>query len=299
MEGDTRVKMVLGYDFGGTKVDIGVGDSLGNVIEQRRAFVGDYSELRTLVLDTLAIGRSLRKAYEVSAIGVSTMGITSEDKVALAPNIRGWSELHLPRLFRQAFRGLPVRFENDVRAACYADLKWGALKECQQAAYLNMGTGIAMALVFNGQVYSGAHGAAGEIAYLWRGGELGYAAGQAPFEEQYGGGALDRTVQERFPPYRTLKDVFDRIDVPMHRRFVDEVFEEIGRRVGHVLLCVDVDVVSVGGGISRRFDIFAPIFERVWANYLPFPPRLVMSQFVDRAGLQGAIALAALEGDRS
>ena len=42
------------------------------------------------------------------------------------------------------------------------------LAGCDPALYLNLGTGLAAAIVANGAVVSGAHGAAGEIGYNLR-----------------------------------------------------------------------------------------------------------------------------------
>jgi len=290
------MSLLLGVDYGGTKVDVGVGTDDGTIVASRRLRVEEFSSLNDLIARSLEVGRAMAGSEPITAVGVSTMGITSEDSVALAPNIPGWADLHLPSLMRGAFPGLPVVIENDVRAACYAEVVWGSLKSIASAAYLNLGTGIAMALVINGRVYSGAHGAAGEIAYVWRAGEAGFSEGHAPFEEQYGGGGLDRLVRERFTSSANVEEIFRRRDDPEVRDWIHEVFQEVARRVGHVLLACDVEQVAVGGGIAQQFDWLSPIFEEEWKAHLPFPPKLVRSRFLAQAGLHGALALAARGG---
>lgn len=283
---------ILGYDFGGTKVDIAIGQGDGTLIEETRLWVRDFRGVNELTTAALSVGKTWAARYHAHLIGVSTMGITFEDHVALAPNVPGWSELRLPQLFRDAFPGSTVRIENDVRAACLAEMIWGSLKDVRDAAYLNLGTGIAMAFVLNGSVYAGVHRAAGEIAYLWRKNEPGFAAGRAPFEEQYGGGGMDRTIRKTLAPLSNLKDAFEHLDESAVQNYVQEAFREIARRVGHILLALDLQSVSVGGGIARHFDIIAPILAGEWETHLPCPPMLVASRFVERAGLYGALALA-------
>ena len=56
--------------------------------------------------------------------------------------------------------------DNDVNAAAAAELRWGALRGVDIGLYVNLGTGLAAALVVGGRVVPGAHGAAGEIGYL-------------------------------------------------------------------------------------------------------------------------------------
>ena len=284
---------VLGFDYGGTKVDIGLGTKDGEILHHERVLVADYASLAELIDASLETGRKMAESQAVSAVGVSTMGITFADHVELAPNVPGWADLHLPAQFQNVFGPTPVSFENDVRAACLAEMTWGSLRGCEVGAYLNLGSGIAMAFVVDAHLHTGAHQAAGEIAYLWRPGEAGFAAGRAPFEEEFGGLGIDRTIRQSFPHMKNLHDLFAHLEGPEHRAFFEATFREIARRVGHVLLAFDVERVSVGGGIARRFEAFAPLFREEWQSHLPYPPELVASRFLDRAGLHGALALAA------
>ncbi|PSR21892.1 MAG: ROK family protein [Sulfobacillus acidophilus] len=287
---------ILGFDYGGTKVDVGVAGVDGAIVDRQRLLVADFLTLEQLMESSLAVGQALAADKRLVAVGVSTMGITHADHVDLAPNVPGWSTLHLPAHFHAAFPDVPVVIENDVRAACEAERRWGSLRDVKTAAYLNLGTGIAMAFVIGGRVYPGAHGAAGEIAYLWRADEKGFRDGHAPFEEQFGGGGLDRLIQRMFAPWHTLSELFDQMARPEVAAFLHETFREIARRVGHILLAYDVERVSVGGGIALRFDVLRPIFESEWQSHLPFPPDLVVSRFLNQAGLHGALALAAGRG---
>ncbi len=289
-------KQILGFDFGGTKVDIGLAEAGGELLASLRLHVGDFSTPEELVGKAIAAGKRLSGGDEVTAIGVSTMGITYSDHVELAPNICGWSTLQLPQIFSHSFPSVPVQIENDVRAACYAEWLWGSLRGKSSAAYLNLGTGIGMAFIIDGKMWRGHHGAAGEVAYLWTPNQAGFREGHAPFEEQYGGGGLDRRVREQFEQTQQFSDLFILPPTSQQRKFLSEVFGEIARRIGHVLLALDVEVVSVGGGIANQFERFAPIFHTEWERYLPYPPDLVLSQFRHQTGLQGALALAAIGG---
>lgn len=287
------IKKVLGFDFGGTKVDVGLAAEGEEIQDSLRLRVEEFPTPEQLVRGAITEGKRLRGSDEVAAVGVSTMGITYSDHVELAPNIFGWSDLQLPRIFSRAFPSIPVIIENDVRAACYAEWLWGSIRGKSSAAYLNLGTGIGMAFIFDGEMWRGHHGAAGEVAYLWGPNQPGFHDGRAPFEEHYGGVGLDRRVRERFEQVRKISDLFSLPSSLQRDEFLTEVFGEIARRIGHVLLAVDVEMVSVGGGIANQFEWFAPIFRAEWKRYLPYPPELVLSRFRHRTGLHGALALAA------
>jgi len=88
--------VVLGIDFGGTKIATAVCDLSGRrlatrVIDAepdggaRAAFDRGVRAAKALLAET-AIDRPL------AGVGVSTFGIPSEDSVALAPAIDGWEE---------------------------------------------------------------------------------------------------------------------------------------------------------------------------------------------------------------
>ena len=84
-------------------------------------------------------------------MGVSTFGIPSEDGVALAPAIDGWEDIAMGRELREAFAGTPVTMATDVKAAALAEARWGALAGVDPGVYLNLGTGLAAAIVTGGR----------------------------------------------------------------------------------------------------------------------------------------------------
>lgn len=286
-------KRIIGIDFGGTKVAVGVGDDAGHVNNWYRLEHGPHPEAVEIVGRALKTARDLVGHGSVDAIGVSTMGITTEDGVHLAPNVPGWSRLRIPSMIRATFPGIPFAIANDVKAAALAESRWGALRGAVYGLYLNWGTGIAVAFCQHGEVWTGSHGAAGEIAYWWRAGELGAAAGHAPFEEAVGGGTLDREAARRFG-VPTIRELVDRVDIdPMVGAFWDTLLDRVASAVGQLLVALDVEVVAVGGGLAHRFTMIQPRLETVWSQYVPFPPQIVCSAFIDQTGLMGALAVGA------
>ena len=118
--------------------------------------------------------------HDLVAVGVSTIGVPREDGVELAPAIPGWQHVGLARSVAAAF-GAPVRVATDVKAAATAEARWGSLAGSDPAIYLNLGTGLAAAIVVGGRVLDGAHGASGEIGYnLVARGDVGLAIGRPP-----------------------------------------------------------------------------------------------------------------------
>ncbi|HEY3609367.1 MAG TPA: ROK family protein, partial [Pseudonocardiaceae bacterium] len=87
------------------------------------------------------------------------------DTIRLTGGLTGWDQPGLPALLREAFGG-SVMVENDVDAAALAEQAHGHGRHLSSFAFVTVGTGIGMGLVLDGHLHRGAHGVAGEIAFL-------------------------------------------------------------------------------------------------------------------------------------
>src|SRR3954451_20270155 len=169
----TRSPVALGLDFGGTKIAVAVGDlsgrRLGTTTIDSQVESGGAAEA---MARGLAAARDLlaevARDNELAGVGAATLGIPYDDRVELAPTFPGWGELPFGQLIRDAFPGIPVRLATDVKAAAAAELRWGTLAGCDPGIYLNLGTGLAVAIVAGGAVITGRNSASGEIGYNLR-----------------------------------------------------------------------------------------------------------------------------------
>jgi glucokinase len=224
------------------------------------------------------------------------MGLTRADRVDLAPNVPGWTDLAIPARIGKAFPALPAAFGNDVKLAALAELTWGVLAGVACGVYLNLGTGIAATLVVDGQVVEGAHGAAGEIGYWLTEGSatLRVAAdGAAPTEEALGGRGVARQAAELFGrPVEVAELVTRAEDDQRAEALLQHVWDETATLVANLAIVCDPEVLALGGGYVRsdRFPIDA--IARFVARAVPYPPRVVRARFTGDASLHGAVAVA-------
>ncbi|MFI6815458.1 ROK family protein [Nonomuraea sp. NPDC050328] len=275
---------VLGIDVGGTKIAIGCSDADGPVLAGHvRLRTGD-DPLAT----ALAAARDLAGAP--AAVGFSTTGVIRQGVVRLAPNVPGWDGLELPRLLREAYAPVPVAIDNDVNAAAAAELRWGALRGVSCGLYLNLGTGLAAALVVDGRVFAGAHGAAGEIGYvLTDPGSPGFAAGHAPLEDRFSGAGLARQASAELGTPTTAAELFAG-DVLPH--LVEAALADLTTAVANLCVSLDPECLVVGGGLMGAAPVILPALEERLRRTVPFPPRVRRARFADDASLLGALALA-------
>lgn len=289
---------VVAIDFGATKTAVALATPDGEIVRRVEMPTTAGDGAISTVQRAVAAARALIAEVDSPplGVGVASMGVTLEDRVLLAPNVSGWSDLALPLLLRSAFSGIPVRIENDMKAATFAELRWGALRDVQNGIYVNLGTGIGVGLVVGGRVLRGAHGAAGEIAYNPRTprDELGAPAGHAPLEEQVGGAELVAQAMERFglDPAELFARYHSDAEV---RRFVDGYLHEISFHLACLAIALDPSRIVLGAGLMRSGAIVLPAIARRIAAFTPFPVEVVPARFAHDAALVGAVALATQE----
>ena len=137
-------------------------DSCDRTVTRHAMEPGPWSQSR------LHLARHRRPGRELVAVGACTFGIPVAHGIGLAPAIGGWEDLVLGDELAATFGGSIVRLTTDVKATAAAEASSGALVGHDPALYVNLGTGLAVAIVCGGRVISGANGAAGEIGYNLR-----------------------------------------------------------------------------------------------------------------------------------
>jgi len=297
----TAPPVVVGLDYGGTKIAAAVCDLAGNQLASTTVDNGGALGAEASFGRGIQVCRDLlaeaAPGRQLVAVGVSTFGIPFEDRVELAPAIDGWDRLAMGRKLRAAFAGAQIRMANDAKAAAQAEARWGVLAGCDPAVYLNLGTGLAAAVVIGGQVVAGVNGAAGEIGYNLRSvADVGLAAGErAMLEHMVSGQALAERAADgdRLGRQLTAADVFaagsgDReLD-----GLIDEFVHELAFHLVNLAILVNPARIAVGGGIVRSWARIRPPLQHALQVGTPFPPELVVAHFPYDAPLLGAVAMA-------
>jgi glucokinase len=295
----TSQEIVLGIDFGGTKVALGLADRAGNLLATSRLETDAAAGAEQAVARALSGARDLLAAEgagaRLCAVGVVSPGIVLPDRILLAPNVPGWERLHLRDLVAAEFADVPIEVGTDAKAAALAEGKWGALAGADPAVFLSLGTGIAAAVLVGGKVFAGANGAAGEIGYnlLAPQDTGGFASGAAPLEEAVGGRGLGGRASALFGRPVTAGQLFALArDSAPAKELVTAALDELSMHVANLAIAFDPQRIAVGGGLVRSADVLLPVLRDRLAHAVPFPPDLVAAKFDQDASLLGAVALA-------
>ncbi|MGL5817587.1 MAG: ROK family protein [Phycicoccus sp.] len=266
----------MGIDIGGTKTAALVLDDAGTVVAQ----VSTPSGRGTAQTLATAVDVAHRAADLVG--GWSGIAVVGACMPGLVDRATGWArhavnlEVHALDLAGglEAATGCRPRIDNDVKAAALGahhvvrpDTAVGT------TAYLNVGTGLAAAIVHHGTIVRGADGAAGEIGHLPVGTGVGCRCGQTGCLETIASGtALHRLWQ------RPAEQLFP--SAGAGDREAQEVVVVLAHGIAlavQVLVVAGAELVIVGGGLARDRDelrdaVFADIAAR--ASESPFLARL-------------------------
>jgi glucokinase len=213
---------------------------------------------------------------DVAAVGIGVPGRvdTATGDVAFAVNL-GWQHLPLGRRL-EAVLGVPCRVENDVRAAAVGLHRDGRYTRVDDLIFLGIGTGISAGVVLGGRLHRGVRGLAGEIGHVVLDPDGAQCACglRGCFETIAAGAGIARAARAAVAAGEsttlaaladpTASDVFGASNDgdPVAVGLVDAAAEAIARIVHELVLAYDVELVVIGGGISRAG---APLLTRIQA----------------------------------
>jgi glucokinase len=298
-------QMVIGIDFGGTKIELALARPDGTLLDRElldtRAELGPWQALDRTVEAVRRLELRAREAHAATVIGYAAVapGIVQSERILLTPNLPGWEDLALAREL-QGLLGLEhaPAVGNDVRAGAMAELRFGALRGTDPGLYVSLGTGISAAVTIGGRVLAGANRAAGEIAYI----DPGVAPrgpGSAPLEEIVGGRSIGERASALLGEQVTAAELFERAaNDEAARAIVDETLDVLARSIANISALIDPELIVVGGGMMASADLILPAIGRRLAETLPFPPRVAAAHFTRDASLHGAVALALFEASQ-
>jgi predicted NBD/HSP70 family sugar kinase len=162
---------VLGLDIGHHYLRGALADLTGEIRAKHSARTrassvrGRVAELIRLA-DTLCADAGIaRDAITQTVIGSPGVYDPRRGAMSLTGGLSGLSRPAILAGLRDAF-GHGLVIENDVDAAALAERAHGHGSEFASFAFVWIGSGIGLGLVLDGRLHRGAHGVAGEIAYM-------------------------------------------------------------------------------------------------------------------------------------
>jgi glucokinase len=297
---------VLAVDLGGTKCHAVLADARGEVLQEDYRHTAERAEPVDVLL---AVLRDLRSAAGRRGIGIDAVAIgipafvDPQTGLVIGGNNLGWHGFDLCTRLDEELRE-PYVVENDVNLAALGEARAGAGRDVESFATVSLGTGLGGAVVVEGRLLRGSHGAAGEFGFLLAGREQLGRPGLLGMESLVGGRALaararalaavDPAATDLDPDTADAAAVFaaaQRGDRTAGQ-LVDELLEHVAMTVVGITAVVDPGVVVLDGSIGRALQPYLPALTELVRPSVLCPPELAVSTLAPNAALVGAITEA-------
>lgn len=186
--------------------------------------------------------------------------------------------------------GLPVSIENDANCAALAELDDGAGRGAASLAFLVIGTGVGGALIFNHQIWHGAHLFGGEFGYT-KVNEHGTLSelGTVPNAIHRYQAATGKTGTMTG---KQLYALAAKADLNAQRE-LNTMYAALAQGIFNLQYSFDPEKIVLGGGVSNNSQLIPGIERALDRIYEQIPiatlkPQIELCRYTDEANLRGA-----------
>lgn len=285
---------VIGIDLGGTAIKLGRFSEDGKC-QQSLTVPTPQPATPEAVIQAMVAAINALETTDVKAIGVGVPGPTdAAGKIAkIAINLVGWKDIPLAELL-ETKTGLPTILANDANCAALGEAWLGAGRHFRNLILLTLGTGVGGAIIFDGKLFIGHQGAAGELGLIALNPE-------GPKCNSGNNGSLEQYVS--VPAIRRLTGLepleLGELAEKGDRKAL-EFWQSYGKNLGvglaSLIYVLTPEAIVIGGGVSASAKFFFPAaLAEIEQRVLPISRaglQLLLAELGNQAGMVGAAKLA-------
>lgn len=298
--------VAIGVDLGTIRTVVATSDLAGRVLEQEEFPTDPCAEktITQIIKSTLKLIKKNKGTIE--GIGVSLPGLVDQESgTALYIPYFNWCDLKISQEI-QAATGLAVSADNDANAAALAELWFGRpeVREVRDFIIVLIEEGVGTGIVFDGQIYRGKSGAAGEFGHMTigEGAPVACADGNHGCWEAF---ASERAARARYAKLTTgsnskgkikFGELVDRAlkgEEPAQSA-LKETAHYLGIGIANLIQGLSPEAVIVSGPMVRAWPLIAEetkqAVEKSACRGVP-PARIIASTLGEQPTLMGALSL--------
>jgi glucokinase len=275
----------IGVDLGGTNLRISAVNHSGQLLEKvttgTQVARGRDHVIKEMCVDIQQLAAKFKGRAKLLGTGIGVPGIIDMHTgfVRESPNLPGWHDYPVRDEIEKRL-GTRVILENDANAAALGEKWLGAARDQDDMCMFTLGTGVGGGLIFNGRIWHGMTGMAGELGHFTvepEGPQCG-CGNRGCLEQLASATAIVRMAKEAVAGgnapqlARAMSDNPEFTSKVVYQMAIqgDEPARAIFRRVGHSLGIVVAAMINalnlpmfvIGGGVASAWEAFAPyIFE--------------------------------------
>jgi predicted NBD/HSP70 family sugar kinase len=295
--------IAVGVSVTPTLTTIATSDLAGRVID-RQEFLTDPDKTLNQVISSV---REFNARYQgsIEGVGVSLPGLVDPSTgTALYVPYFPWRDLPVSQEISTAV-GLPVVIDNDANAVALAELWFGRpeVNDARDFILVLVAEGVGTGIIFDGQVYRGQRGAAGEFGHMVIGAQapVPCSCGSDDCWEAF---SSERAAIARYRKLArisnknqiTFKEVVDRAlgGEANAKAALVETARYLGVGISNLIIGFSPEAVVVGGEIARAWDLIeSAITEAIEHSVRRGLPsaRILPSTLGNTPTLRGALSL--------
>ena len=309
----------VGVDIGGTNVEMGVLNELGEILikksiktDSKKGAEDTFGRIWTAI-SSLITELGITKD-DIKSIGMGIPGpVLNNSIVKIAANF-SWGDNFPAKELMEKISGKPVKVGNDVKLIALGETLFGAGRGYKNSITIPIGTGIAAGIIINGAIVEGADGAAGEFGHVVVN-KQGYKCGcglTGCLETYCSATGIIREGKRRLAEnkenalYRRIngnvdsleaRDIFDlaKAGDKFCMDIVDWFCEYMAEGVGMLLNILNPEIIIFSGGVARAGDILLDGVKKNLAKYALGMTmenlKFAFGELNEEAGIKGAAAL--------
>ena len=305
----TDEPVAIGVDITPTVVNIATANLAGQIIGLETFPTSpDREKTFQRIVEHISLIKTKLKHHDVK-IGISVPGVVDEASglVSYIPFFH-WKNWHLKEQIKEA-TGLSVLVDNDANAVALADLWFGMpeVHNIKNFASLLVAEGIGTGIIFDGQIYRGNKGAAGEFGHMIIGGTEGEhnnavcSCGNTRCWESF---ASDRATVRRFAALNkdanSVSDINKIFELARQGdasalQVINETARYLGLGIVNLLVGLSPEAIIVSGKITLVWSLIEKVLLETIAENIKqeLPSTLIKPSILGESPtLQGAICLS-------
>ena len=301
----TKEAIAIGVAITPTRTTVATSDLAGRVVEQKEFLTNaDSDETLDRIID-LVQELTRRNNGSIEAVGVSLPGLVdpATGSAVYIPYFQ-WRDIPVSQVISTAV-GLPVVIDNDANAVALAELWFGRpeVSDARDFILVLVAEGVGTGIIFDGQVYRGQRGAAGEFGHMVIGthAPVPCSCGNYDCWEAFSseGAAIARysklSGDTIVPPFG-FRELIDRAleGGPIATAALVETAHYLGVGISNLVVGFSPEAVVVGGEIARAWPFIETALTETIEHSVRrgLPSAIILpSTLGEKPELQGALSL--------
>jgi predicted NBD/HSP70 family sugar kinase len=262
----TSHTVAIGVDCGRKKTIVATSDLAGRIIDQEE-FPTDKAFETTITRIISSVNYFIHKnGGSIEGIGVSIPGLVepTTGKILATPHF-DWSKPDFAERIKIA-TGLPVKIDNDANAAAIAELWFGRpeISSVRDFILVLIHKGIGTGIVFDGQIYRGKGGSAGEFGHMTIGNNapIACATGNYNCWEAF---ASERAAVARYVKLLDKQDGDSKISFIQLINFALEGNKNAQTALKETAYYIGVGIANIFQGLSPEVAVVTGTIVRAWS----------------------------------